>query len=75
MVIITVSELLPHRPLLMVHCNTADAPRANPVTVLVGEAGVVIIAVPETTLQVPVRPDEIGILPANAVVVAQATND
>ena len=41
-------------PLLIVHLNVALAPIVNPVIAEVGELAVVIVAVPEVTLQVPV---------------------
>jgi hypothetical protein len=40
-------------PLVIVHRTTALAPEGTPVTVVVGEAGLVITAVPVTTLHVP----------------------
>lgn len=54
-------------PLLMVHCKVTLAPITNPVTPEVGEAGVVMVAVPDTTLHNPV-PDA-GVFPARVVVV------
>ena len=51
----------------IVHLNVADAPITNPVTPEVGDEGVVIVAVPETTDQFPVP--TVGVLPANVVVV------
>ena len=54
-------------PLLMVHLNVADAPIVNPVTAELADAGVVIVAVPDTTLQAPVP--AAGVLPARFVVV------
>ena len=41
-------------PLVMVHCKVAEVPTGIPVTVLVGELGLVMLAVPLTTVQVPV---------------------
>ena len=41
-------------PLLMVHLNVALLPIVRPVTVELAELAVVIVAVPDTTLQVPV---------------------
>jgi hypothetical protein len=51
----------------IVHCKIAVPGTAKPVTPEVGEEGVVMVAVPLTTLHVPV-PD-VGILPAKVAVV------
>ena len=51
----------------MVHLKVALAPIVNPVTVLVGDVGVVIVAVPDTTLHKPV-PD-VAVFAASVVVV------
>ena len=67
MVIITSSVEEPHAPLVIVHLNVADAPIVNPVTPEVAEVGVVIVAVPDITLQAPVP--AAGVLPARFVVV------
>ena len=40
--------------LVMVQRRVADAPTVNPVTPEVGDAGVVMVAVPANTVQVPV---------------------
>ena len=53
MVMITSSEVL-QLPLLIVQRNVALLPAARPVTVLVFEAGVVIVTAPLTTLHKPV---------------------
>jgi hypothetical protein len=52
----------------MVHLNVF-APMANPVTPEVGLEGVVIVAVPDTTVQVPVP--TVAVFPASVAVVAQ----
>ena len=49
--------------LLMVQRRVALLPAGTPVTVEVGEEGVVIVAVPLTTLQLPVP--TVAVLPAN----------
>jgi hypothetical protein len=56
-----------HPAPLIVHLNVF-APRPNPVTPDVGLVGVVIVAVPDTTVQAPVP--LVGVLPANVAVVA-----
>ena len=43
-----------HTPLEMVHLKVALDPAASPVTVVVGEDGVVMVAVPVTSDQLPV---------------------
>src|SRR5690606_13668736 len=48
------SELGVHPPLLIVQRKVAVVPTGTPVIVVVGEVGLVIVAVPETTVQVPV---------------------
>lgn len=55
-----------HDPLLMVHLRVVELPATKPVTVDVGEEGVVIVALPDTTLHVPV-PTE-GVLAFKLVV-------
>ena len=62
-VMITSSVLLEHEPLLMVHLNVALVPRGTPVTPLVSELMLVTLAVPPTTLHVPVP--IVGLLAAN----------
>ncbi|MGQ0828816.1 MAG: hypothetical protein ACT4ON_10520, partial [Bacteroidota bacterium] len=52
--ITTSSKLFPHPPLEIVHRSVTEAPTVKPVTVEVGEAGVVMVAVPANTVQVPV---------------------
>ena len=54
-------------PLLMVHLKVALVPMVRPVTVLVAELAVVIVAVPDTTLHAPVP--VAGVFPANVVLV------
>jgi hypothetical protein len=61
----------PQAPFEIVHRKVAVPLVANPVTVDVGELGDVIVAVPETSVHVPVIPDGIA-LPFNVVDVAQA---
>lgn len=51
----------------MVQRKVAVPGTANPVTPEVGEAGVVMVAVPETTVHKPVP--TVGVLPANVVMV------
>ena len=65
--ITTSSVELVQPPLLMVHLRVALAPTTKPVNPLVGEEAVVIVAVPDTTVQVPVP--VVGVLPAKVVVV------
>jgi hypothetical protein len=57
-----------HPALAIVHLNVF-APTPNPVTPEVGLPGVVIVAVPDTTVQVPVP--IVAVLPAKVAVVAQ----
>ena len=52
----------------MVQRRFAVPETANPVTSDVGEDGVVMVAVPETTVQVPVP--TVGLLPAKVAMVA-----
>jgi methylaspartate ammonia-lyase len=54
-------------PLEIVHLSVAEFSSTNPVTVEVGEDGVVIVAVPEIKLQLPVP--IVGLLAARVVVV------
>src|SRR5690606_35715969 len=50
----TISEVLSaHTPLSIVQRSVAEVPAGTPVMVVVGEVGLVIVAVPETTLHVP----------------------
>lgn len=65
--IVIISEEARHEPLEIVHCKTAEAPIISPVTSDVGEDGVVIVAVPEITVQLPVPVT--GVFPARIVVV------
>ena len=67
MVMVTSSLELAQAPLLIVHLNVALAPTVMPVTVLVAEDGVVIVAVPDTTLHSPVP--VAGALPAKVLLV------
>ena len=53
----------------MVQRKVAELPTIKPVTVEVGELGVVIVAVPLTTVQVPIP--KAGVFPANVAVDAQ----
>src|SRR5690606_9212889 len=52
--IVTSSVLAVHFPFSTLHSNVPDAPAATPVTVVVADAGLVIVALPETMLHVPV---------------------
>ncbi len=52
--IVISSVLFVQAPLLIVHLKVALAPTVKPVIVVVGEPDVVIVAVPDTTLQLPV---------------------
>jgi hypothetical protein len=63
--ILTSSVELLQAPFDIVHLNTAVLPETRPVTEDVGEEGVVIVAVPETTDQVPVP--VVGVFPASVV--------
>ena len=62
LVITTSSDDTVQLPLLMVHLNVAELPAAKPVTVVVGEDGVVIVTVPLTNDQDPVP--AVGVLAA-----------
>ena len=53
--------------MLMVHLNVALAPTVSPVIVVVGLLAVVIVAVPDTTVHVPVP--VVGVLAAIVAVV------
>ncbi len=55
-----------HAPLDIVHRKVALEPTVRPVKPLVGEEGVVIVATPAITLQVPTP--TVGVLPANVAV-------
>src|SRR5690606_17925487 len=48
------SKLSAHTPLSIVHRNVADVPAGTPVIVVVGELGFVIVAVPDSTVHVPI---------------------
>ena len=67
---ITSSVALAQGELATVHLRVAEPEVNSPVTPDVAEDGVVIVAVPACTLQVPV-PGE-GVTPARVVVVAEA---
>lgn len=54
MFVSTTSSVEEHVPLVMVHRRVALVPTGTPVTVDVADEGVVIVAVPLTTLQTPV---------------------
>ena len=56
----------PQGPLLIVHCNVT-VPMPRPVTVVVGEDGMVMVAVPLSTAHVPVL-GVVGTLPASVAV-------
>ena len=58
---------LPQAPLLIVHLKVELAPTVNPVTPLVGDDGVVIAAVPDTTVHTPLP--TAGVFPAKVAVV------
>ena len=57
-----------HVPLVVVHRNVL-IPTLNPVTPEVGEAGMVTVALPATTVQTPVP--TIGAFPLRVAVVTQ----
>ena len=65
--IITSSVELAQTPLDIVQRRVEEAPMVKPVTPEVGEEAVVTVAVPETTVQVPVP--EAGVLAAKVAVV------
>ena len=48
------SEEEAHTPLVIVHANFAESPTTNPVIPVPAEAGVVIVATPETSVHKPV---------------------
>ena len=64
---VTSSLELPQAPLLIVHLNVELPPIVSPVTPELGEPGVVTVAVPDITLQLPVP--TVAVLPAKVVVV------
>lgn len=66
-VIVTSSVDGEHTPLAMVHLNVTLAPTVKPVMVVVSEFGVVIVAVPDTTVHAPVP--TVAVLPAKVVLV------
>ena len=53
-VIVTLAFVLAQEPLVIVHCKVALVPTGTPVTVVVGELRLVIVAVPDVTVHVPV---------------------
>lgn len=59
-------------PLVIDQRRVAEAPRANPVTPELGEEGVVMVAVPDTKVHVPVP--VAGVFPTKVAVVTQAAN-
>ena len=63
----TVELVVAQGPLETVHCKTVVAPAVSPVTVEVGEVGVVTVPVPLTTLQTPL-PKAGAVAPRVAVV-------
>jgi len=65
--IIVMSSALTHAPSVIVHLRVTDEPATSPVTPLVDNVGVVIVATPLTTLHNPVP--MIGIFPAKVAVV------
>jgi hypothetical protein len=67
MVIVTSSDEDAHAPLLIVHLNVAVVPGTNPVTPDVSEDGVVIVAMPLTTVHTPLP--TVAIFPASVAVV------
>ena len=64
---ITSSVIELHPACEKVHLSVAQVPDGIPVTVEVGDVGVVIVAVPATTVQIPVHPGS-GVLPASVKV-------
>lgn len=68
MVITTSSEEEGQNPLAIVQRNVTDVPATKPVIVVVGDDGVVIVAVPDTTVQVPLP--VVDVFPSNAYEVA-----
>ena len=67
-ILITISSPeLVQDPLLIVHRNVAVPPTTRPVTPVVGEEDEVRVAVPDTTLQLPVP--VVGVLPDKVAVV------
>ena len=64
--IFTLSALL-HTPWVIVHFNMTESPIMSPVIPEAGDAGVVIVAVPEITVQFPVP--VAGIFPESVAVV------
>ncbi len=65
--ITTSSVELPQPPLVIVHLSVALEPTVRPVTPEVAEEGVVTVAAPAITLQVPTP--TVGVLPARVAVV------
>ena len=64
---VTSSLVLPQPPLLIVHLKVTLAPAVKPVTVVVADVGVVIVAVPDTTVHSPVP--TVAVFPDNVVLV------
>ena len=67
MFIVTSSAETAHPPLLIVQRKVTDAPIVNPVKPDVGDVGLVMVAVPDTTVHKPVP--TVGVLPAKVAVV------
>ena len=67
MIISTSSVEAAHDPLVIVQRKVAVPDAAKPVTPEVGELGVLMVAVPEITVQLPVP--VAGVFPANVAVV------
>ena len=63
--IVTVSLDDGHAPLEIVHCKMYVEPDVSPVTVVVGELGLVIFAIPEIIVHTPVP--IVGVLAASVV--------
>ena len=64
---VTFEALLVHGPLVIVHLNVDEAPGVKPVTVVVGLDGLVMVPVPEISVQLPVP--TVGVFPVSVAVV------
>lgn len=79
-VIVTVDDEAVQGELDIVHCSTAVPGTAKPVTPEVGELGLVMVAVPENTVHVPVPttgvlPPKVAVLTPHAGFIAEPALD
>lgn len=64
-IILILSTEVEQVPLVIVHANVAESPITKPVTPLVGDVGEVMVAVPDTSVHVPVP--TVGVFPVTTV--------